>query len=369
MAAPAAADLLLDRAVWLACAGPFARLPAVDAKVYYFPRGHADQCRGANPPLHLLLHDAKQRCTVKSIELHYRPTTDEPYAEITLAPDPELELLLPAIQQQEEATQMRYCLRHLTNTSDDRAPISITSCALSIFPTLPPGQDNQDLHAADVHRHPYTFNHSFKDGKHKLIAGWSSYCGHKRYNVVRDRNAVVFIRPRAAQAHFIIGSRRGPGPSLDIASDQVGNVVQATQAAAAAAAAAAGAQSFTVIYYPRQGWPFVVPRKEADDGLAFDWQVGMDVRMRVPVDPHEVPESREDDETPDFFHGVITQVNNANWCKLQVAWAPSAVPTPDGTVNAWQVVLKEEEESPSRKRATSPAIPSDAPSSSRQRII
>jgi hypothetical protein len=37
------------------------------------------------------------------------------------------------------------------------------------------------------------------------------------------------------------------------------------------------------------------------------------------VDPHEVPESREEDETPDFFHGVITQlVNNANWCKLQV---------------------------------------------------
>jgi hypothetical protein len=61
-----------------------------------------------------------------------------------------------------------------------------------------------------------------------------------------------------------------------------------------------------------------VPRKEADDGLAFDWQVGMHVRMRVPVDPHEVPESREDDETPDFFHGVITQVNNADWCKLQV---------------------------------------------------
>jgi hypothetical protein len=315
MAAPAAADLLLDRAVWLACAGPFARLPSVDAKVYYFPRGHADQCRGANPPLHLLLQDAKQRCTVKSIELHYRPTTDEPYAVITLDHDRELELL-PAAIQQEEPTEMRYCLRHLTGTSDDRSPISITSCALSIFPPLPLGQDNQDLQAADVHGRRYIFNHSLKGGKHRLIKGWSRYCGDKMYNIVLDSNAVVFIRPRAAEARFIIGSRRGPGPSLDIASDQVGNVVQATQAAAAAAAA--GAQSFTVIYYPRQGWPFVVPRKEADDGLAFDWQVGMDVRMRVPVDPHEVPESREEDETPDFFHGVISQVNNANWCKLQV---------------------------------------------------
>jgi hypothetical protein len=246
MAAPAAADLLLDRAVWLACAGPFARLPSVDAKVYYFPRGHADQCRGANPPLHLLLQDAKQRCTVKSIELHYRPTTDEPYAVITLAPDPELELLLPAIQQQEEATEMRYCLRHLTGTSDDRSPISITSCALSIFPPLPLGQDNQDLQAADVHGRRYIFNHSLKGGKHRLIKGWSRYCGDKMYNIVLDSNAVAFIRPRAAEARFIIGSRRGPGPSLDIASDQVGNVVQATQAAAAA-----GAQSFTVIYYPR----------------------------------------------------------------------------------------------------------------------
>jgi hypothetical protein len=55
--------------------------------------------------------------------------------------------------------------------------------------------------------------------------------------------------------------------------------------------------------------------------------------------------------------------------RLQVAWAPSSVPTPDGNVNAWQVVLNEEEEAPSRKRATSPAIALDAPSSSRQRII
>jgi hypothetical protein len=208
---------------------------------------------------------------------------------------------------------MRYFVRHLTGTSDDRSPISVTSCALSIFPALPPGAHDQVLEAADVHGRRYTFNHSLQGGNHRLLAGWSRYCGHKRYNVILERNAVVFIRPRAAEARFIIGSRRGPGPSLDIASDQVGNVVQATQAAAV------GAQSFTVIYYPRQGWPFVVPRKEADDGLAFDWQVGMDVRMRVPVDPHEVPESREEDETPDFFHGVITQlVNNANWCKLQV---------------------------------------------------
>ncbi|KAM0837155.1 hypothetical protein ACQ4PT_061853 [Festuca glaucescens] len=354
MAAPAA-DLLLDRAVWLACAGPFARLPSMDAKVYYFPRGHADQCRGVNLPLDLPLDDAK-RCTVTSIELRYRPATDEAYAEITLAPDQELELLPAAIQQQ-EATEMRYCVRRFTGTSDDRSPISVKSCALSIFPPLPPGQDNQDLQAADVHGHHYTFNYSLKGGNHRLGAGWSHYCGDKRYNIM-DRNAVVFIRPRAAEARFLIGSRRGSGPSIHIARDLVANVEQATQTAAA------GAQTFTVTYYPRQGWPYFVPRKEqeADDGLAFGWRVGMDVRMRIPVDPHEVPESREDAKTPEFFHGVITHVNNADWCKLQVAWA-------DGSVNAWQVELKEEEGASSRKRATSPAIASDAPSSSRQRIV
>jgi hypothetical protein len=87
----------------------------------------------------------------------------------------------------------------------------------------------------------------------------------------------------------------------------------------AAPIAAAGEDPFTVTYYPRQGWAFVVPRKEADEGLAVHWEVGMDVRLPITSDAHELEASRLADLTPAFFQGVVTAVNNnAHWAKLQV---------------------------------------------------
>jgi hypothetical protein len=77
------------------------------------------------------------------------------------------------------------------------------------------------------------------------------------------------------------------------------------------------AEAFTVSYFPRQGWPFVVQRNKVDEALQLDWHQVLRVRMLVPLDVHELQSSRQAG-TPEFFQGTITSVNDKRWCKLQV---------------------------------------------------
>uniref|UniRef100_A0ACD5V029 Uncharacterized protein n=1 Tax=Avena sativa TaxID=4498 RepID=A0ACD5V029_AVESA len=344
--AAAAADPRPEREVWMALAGPFARLPSEGTQVYYFPRGHADQCGDVHNLADVPLDEAIP-CTVSSVELHYRAASDDPYAVISLRPDqgPEQH---PAATGHEErtATATRYYVKQLGGTND-RCPFSVPKVfAEDIFPDLV-GQTSQDLPMVDVHGKQYNFSHllNVSKGSHTLSANWNNYSEDERLTLSMGKDAVVLAR--LAQGGFLIGLRRG-GPSNDIALELVDNVREAVERAAARD------RVFTVAYYPRQGWPFVVPRKEVHDARALniDWRPGMDVRMAIPVDAHEHIASRRG--TPNFFHGVISVVNNNNqWCKLQVDWNGSS--TPNSNVNVWQV---EAMEPSSKKRKASDAASS-----------
>ncbi|XP_051215443.1 auxin response factor 13 [Lolium perenne] len=378
-AAAALADPLMAQDIWMACAGPFARLPSAGTKVYYFPKGHADQCRGHNLPV--VPADTAVPCTVESVVLHYHPVSDSPYAVISLhhgegpaqppaAPAP---ALAPAPPQ---FPDLHYYVKHMEGTSDDRRLVVPKPCADELFypPLLPlvphpPGQPypNQDMDIVTVQGDTISFKHFLQNGSNTLRQPWSDYYQSKGLKMGKGKDGVVLMRCAEGQGGLLIGFRRGE-PSTDLASELIDNFQAASAAAGAVPSSQlvlgqvhnAPADPFTVHYYPRQGWPFVVPRTEVDDRLRFDWEQGLKVRMEVPVDNHEMQASRDKAGAPSYFHGDITAVNNdGRWCQLQVNWEESSAPTPSENVNTWQVQLFAP---PVRKRK--PTDPLHAPSSS-----
>ena len=158
----------------------------------------------------------------------------------------------------------------------------------------------------DVHGHSYLFKHSFGRGSNKLTAGWNKYS--QRKSIRSGNDAVVFMR--RAEGGLLIGSRRG-GPSIDRAVELIDQVHEAEEMVA-------GGEPFTVTYYPRQRWAFVVPRNLVEAALDIDWQPGMPMRMAIPVDPHELESSRQFANTPAFYEGAVSVVNDSHWCKLEV---------------------------------------------------
>ncbi|KAM0881624.1 hypothetical protein ACQ4PT_032832 [Festuca glaucescens] len=377
-AAAALADRLMAQDIWMACSGPFARLPSVGTKVYYFPKGHADQCRGAVLPV--VPADTAVPCTVESVVLRYHPLSDSPYAVISLhhGEGPAQPPAAPA-PAQAQFPALRYYVKHMEGTSDDRRLTVPQPCADELFypPLLPlvpqpRGQPypNQDMDMVTVHGEAITFKHFLQNGSNTLRSPWSNYYETKDLKMGKGKDGVVFMRCAEGPGGLLIGLRRGQ-PSTDLADELVSNF----EAASAAAGALPSSQlvlgqvqnvpvvqvnQFTVHYYPRQGWPFVVPRIEVDDTLRFNWDQGLKVRMQVPVDNHELLASRVKAGAPSYFYGDITAVNNdGRWCQLQVNWEESSAPSPSGKVNTWQVQLL----APAlRKRKPSDAL--HAPSSS-----
>ncbi|CAM0906211.1 unnamed protein product [Alopecurus aequalis] len=334
----AAAAPWLERDVWLACAGPFAFLPSVNTQVYYYPRGHADlQCRGIS--LDLPSDDAIP-CTVSSVQLGYHAGSDDPYALITLQPDPKQGPA--AAPEHQQPTGTRYYVKQLTARTMCVSPFTVPKpCADSLFPVLV-GDGSQDrLHMLDVHGKTYRFKRSIKNGSNILTAEWNGYCQAKKLEPYMD--SIVFIR--RADGRLLIGSRRGGGPSIDRAPTNDLKVEPSPLVQEPAEETALPDQYFTVTYYPRQGWPFVVRRKQVDDALQLHWRQRMKVRMTA-VDDHELESSRHDARTPASYDGVVSSVKNNKWWKLQVHWEEPPQgkhedwqgPTiPNRGVNIWQV--------------------------------
>ncbi|PNT74312.1 auxin response factor 13-like [Brachypodium distachyon] len=343
MAQPPPPRWELEREVWLACAGPYARLPATGSRVYYFPRGHVDQCRGAHLPVQ---PDEALPCTVSAVELFYHAAIDDPYAIITLLPNDGQGQAQPSDHQANPtgSRSAAYFVKQLSSENNKEALDVPKDCAESLLLNLNHNTEKQTLHLLDMQRKELQFGHS---GDDRLTTGWDQYFRDKQLMLRLD--AVVFIR--SANDQLLIGPRRSLW-SEHHAREQVQDVM------GAAAARVAGGP-FRVTYYPRQGWDFVVPTEEVDtaDARNIDWQPGMKVRMVCPVDDHELESSRA--QRRNSYEGTVTAVNNTTWCKLEIDWKtgfrsspkPWIADIPARQVNVWRVELQGDS-SPGKKRKT-----------------
>ncbi|PNT74313.1 auxin response factor 13-like [Brachypodium distachyon] len=340
----------LEREVWLACAGPYARLPDTGSRVYYFPRGHADQCLGAGHPfVPVVTKDAAFPCTVSAVELFYHADTDDPYAIITLLPNDgqgqaQAQPSDHQINPTDDSKSAAYFVKQLPY---DEAFVVPKACAESLHLSFNHNKEKQTLDLLDVHRRELQFGLS---GDGRLTTGWDQYLRDKELN---HMDAVVFIR--SANGQLIIGWRRGTLCRYH-ASEQIQDVKKASTAARVAGG------PFRVTYYPRQGWDFVRPREEVDAANArnIDWRPGMKVRMVCPVDDHELESSRA--QRRNSYEGIVAAVKNkySTWCKLEINWQISWwSPSPESKVPAWRVELQRDP-SPTNKRKMSQSHDFDA---------
>ncbi|CAN6236756.1 unnamed protein product [Urochloa humidicola] len=340
---PAAADApIVDRDVWLACAAPLSRLPAVGAEVYYFPHGHAEQCPDDLPaPLptpHLF------PCAVTAIALGADDKTDEVFAEISLKPGPHRGAAptsdsAAAAADPGTTNDISYFAKQLTQSdANNGGGFSVPRyCADHIFPKLDFDDDPpvQNLVMRDPTGHHWQFRHIYRGTprRHLLTTGWSKFVNAKL--LVAGDTAVFMRRP---DGELLIGLRRAPRyPAAAAPPDHhqqprnararvpAGDVVEAARLAAEGS-------PFTVTYFPRQGAAeFVVPRREVEEALGSRWEPGTQVRMQVM--------EAEDARRTEWANGTVNKLHPNIWRALQIDWDDSSPfsQTRSRYVNTWQV--------------------------------
>ncbi|XP_062185421.1 auxin response factor 13-like [Phragmites australis] len=342
MAQPPAADdaSIVDRDVWLACAVPLSRLPALASQIYYFPHGHAEQCPAHLPALlpgpHLF------PCTVTAIRFGADAKTNEVFAAISLHPGPHRGP--PADPNGPQLDhQLTYFAKQLTQSdANNGGGFSVPRyCADAIFPSLDFDADPpvQNLIMRDPKGKAWQFRHIYRGTprRHLLTTGWSKFVNAK---LLVAGDSVVFMR--RPNGDLIIGLRRVPrfpvSASLGGASAAQAQAPRNARARVPpedvmeAARLAAEGSPFTVTYFPRQGaGEFVVPRKEVEDALATSWEPGMQVRMQVM--------EAEDARRTDWANGTVKALRPSIWRALEIGWDDS---TPSSSaksryVNVWQV--------------------------------
>ncbi|CAN6250780.1 unnamed protein product [Urochloa humidicola] len=325
---------IVDRDVWLACAAPLSRLPAVGAQVYYFPHGHAEQCPDDLPaPLptpHLF------PCAVTAVTLGADDKTNEVFAKISLKPGPHRGLppAAPDAAGDDQQPVISYFAKQLTQSdANNGGGFSVPRyCADHIFPKLDFDDDPpvQNLVMRDPTGHHWQFRHIYRGTprRHLLTTGWSKFVNAKL--LVAGDTAVFMRRP---DGELLIGLRRAP--RYPAAADHHPRNARARVPAAdvvEAARLAAEGSPFTVTYFPRQGaGEFVVPRKEVEEALACRWDPGTQVRMQVM--------EAEDARRIDWANGTVNKLHPNIWRALQIDWDDSSPfsQTRSRFVNTWQV--------------------------------
>ncbi|XP_037480896.1 auxin response factor 13-like [Triticum dicoccoides] len=336
-APPPATPAPLDRDVWLACATPLSRVPAVGSQVYYFPHGHSEQCPAPpRAPAHNLFP-----CTVAAVRLFADPKTDEPFATVDLVPGPHRDpaLHLPdADAHADAATGFRYYAKQLTQSdANNGGGFSVPRfCAELVFPPLDFEADPpvQRLRMTDPLGRGWDFRHIYRGTprRHLLTTGWSKFVNAK---LLVAGDAVVFMR--RADGELLAGIRRAPrypAVSQQGAERRPRNArarVPPEEVDEAVRLAAEGAP-FTVTYYPRQGaGEFVVPKQEVEDALVGAWAPGVQVRMKF-LDAEE--------RRSEWVNGIVKAVDPSIWRMLEIDWDESVVGSlRNRHVNAWQVEL------------------------------
>lgn len=360
----------LDPQLWHACAGGMVQMPLVNAKVFYFPQGHAEHACGPvdfrnypRVPPYIL-------CRVSAIKFMADPETDEVYAKIRLVPlssseagyeDNGIGGTNGADLQDKPASFAKTLTQSDANNGGG---FSVPRyCAETIFPRLDYLADPpvQTILAKDVHGETWKFRHIYRGTprRHLLTTGWSTFVNHKKL-VAGD--SIVFLR--AENGDLCVGIRRakrgiGGGPESSSgwnpaggncampyggfssylredegklmrngngnASNSNGSLMGkgkvGPESVLEAATLASNGQPFEVVYYPRASTPeFCVKASLVKAALQIRWCPGMRFKMAFET---------EDSSRISWFMGTISSVQVSDpmrwpespWRLLQVLYS------------------------------------------------
>ncbi|RDX75107.1 Auxin response factor 18, partial [Mucuna pruriens] len=346
----------LDPQLWHACAGGMVQMPVVNARVFYFPQGHAEHACGpvdfrAYPKIPPFI-----QCRVGDIKYMADSETDEVYSKLRLLPlttnDDDFEDDGNGSETKDKPPSFAKTLTQ--SDANNGGGFSVPRyCAETIFPRLDYSADPpvQNILAKDVHGETWKFRHIYRGTprRHLLTTGWSTFVNHKKL-VAGD--SIVFLR--AENGDLCVGIRRakrGGAGGLEAPSgwNSAGTIRSATyggfsaflkeddsqlsrngsnprgrgkvksEAVIEAATLAANMQPFEVVYYPRASTPeFCVKASLVRAALQIRWCPGMRFKM---------PFETEDSSRISWFMGTISSVNVADprwpdspWRLLQVTW-------------------------------------------------
>ncbi|XP_062080919.1 auxin response factor 18-like [Humulus lupulus] len=244
----------IDPLLWHACAGRLVHVPPLNAKVFYFPQGHAEHA-GTNadyiaanrvpPNIH---------CRVNAVEHKVDLNTDEVFTKISLVPVPIedhdndaisgdwIDDVLGGIVNLERPIFLSKVLTQ--SDANNGGGFSVPKkLAEIIFPALDYHDDPpvQTLRARDFQGTIWRFRHVYRGRplRHLLTTGWSKFVTAKR--LVAGDSAVF---SRAENGEVSIGIRRVKRESV--------RRIRAESVIEAATLAAQG-KPFEVSYYPSNG--------------------------------------------------------------------------------------------------------------------
>eukprot|EP00268_Persea_americana_P046800 TRINITY_DN4836_c0_g1_i2.p1 TRINITY_DN4836_c0_g1~~TRINITY_DN4836_c0_g1_i2.p1 ORF type:complete len:699 (+),score=135.89 TRINITY_DN4836_c0_g1_i2:787-2883(+) len=383
----------LDSQLWHACAGGMVQMPQVNAKVYYFPQGHAEHAQGSVDLGNCMRIPALILCRVAGVKFLADPETDEVYAKIRLAPmrnndeagygedDDEV----PSNSSGSNASERPSSFAKTLTQSDanNGGGFSVPRyCAETIFHPLDYSADPpvQIIQAKDVHGEVWKFRHIYRGTprRHLLTTGWSTFVNHKKL-VAGD--SIVFLR--AEKGDLCVGIRRakrgingGPeslsgwnsaaamncvppyggfsmflreddsklGRNTNGGNSNSGGGLRGTgrvrpESVMEAATLAANGHPFEVVYYPRAGTPeFFVKAASVRAAMRIQWCSGMRFKMAFET---------EDSSRISWFMGTISSVQvadparwpNSPWRLLQVTWDEPDLLQNVKRVSPWLVEL------------------------------
>ncbi|GKV12200.1 hypothetical protein SLEP1_g23380 [Rubroshorea leprosula] len=383
---PKEVEKYLDSQLWHACAGGMVQMPPANAKIFYFPQGHAEHACGPVDFRNCPRIPPYVLCRVTAIKFMADSETDEVFGKISLVPLSANEVDFEddgngGIHGNDTQEKPASFAKTLTQSdANNGGGFSVPRyCAETIFPRLDYSADPpvQTILAKDVHGETWKFRHIYRGTprRHLLTTGWSNFVNQKKL-VAGD--SIVFLR--AENGDLCVGIRRakrgiGGGPESSTGWNPAGgnsvmpyggfsaflredenklirngngmnsnsNLMRKgkvrPESVIEAATLASSGQPFEVVYYPRASTPeFCVKVSLVKAALQIQWCSGMRFKMAFET---------EDSSRISWFMGTISSVQVADplrwpdspWRLLQVTWDEPDLLQNVKRVSPWLVEL------------------------------
>ncbi|KAK9085425.1 hypothetical protein Sjap_025836 [Stephania japonica] len=333
--------------LWQACAGPLIFLPKKGSIVVYLPQGHLEHVCEL-PPSEFYNLPSHVFCRVIDVKLHAEEATDEVYAQVSMAPDSEIEKKFEEgeieVEYEEEeieglsksTTPHMFCKTLTASDTSTHGGFSVPRrAAEDCFPPLDYNQQrpSQELVARDLHGVEWKFRHIYRGQprRHLLTTGWSAFINKKK---LVSGDAVLFLRGESGELR--LGIRRATQFKAGVPFSLLCTESSKPSTLFAVAQAVSKKSVFHISYTPRANpSEFIVPFSKFAKSFNCSFAVGMRFKMRFETE--DAAERR--------YTGLITGISDmdpsrwpgSKWRCLSVRWDDDAEINRHNRVSPWEI--------------------------------